>query len=341
MRTLVTGGAGFIGTHLVRALVERGDEVVVLDSLEPQVHGDTQPDLPAGVELIVGNVGDRDARRCAPSRAPSASSTSPPPSASGSRCTRSPATPSSTRWRPRASSSTSWPSARCPSAWWSPRRCRSTARASTCARSTAASRRARAPRSSCSPARGRRPARPAGASSSRSARSEAKPLIPTSIYAINKRDHEEMVLVTGAAYGIPAVALRFFNVYGPGQALSNPYTGVAAIFASRLLNGRPPIIFEDGEQSRDFTHVSDIVAGHPARARVRQRGRATRSTSAPAARPRSRRSPRSSRPAWASTSSPSPQPAVPRRRHPPLLRRPDPGARAARLRGRHDASRTA
>ena len=88
---------------------------------------------------------------------------------------------------------------------------------------------------------------------------ETKPLIPTSIYAITKRDHEELCLVTGAAYGIPAVALRFFNVYGPGQALSNPYTGVAAIFASRLLNGRPPVIFEDGEQSRDFIHVSDIV----------------------------------------------------------------------------------
>jgi dTDP-L-rhamnose 4-epimerase len=91
--------------------------------------------------------------------------------------------------------------------------------------------------------------------------SEAKPLIPTSIYAINKRDHEEMALVTGAAYGIPTVALRFFNVYGEGQALSNPYTGVAAIFASRLLNRHRPVIFEDGEQSRDFTHVSDIVQG--------------------------------------------------------------------------------
>ena len=90
---------------------------------------------------------------------------------------------------------------------------------------------------------------------------ESKPLMPTSIYAINKRDHEEMSLVTGAAYGIPTVALRFFNVYGPGQALSNPYTGVAAIFASRLLNRRPPVIFEDGLQSRDFTHVSDIVRG--------------------------------------------------------------------------------
>jgi len=65
----------------------------------------------------------------------------------------------------------------------------------------------------------------------------------------------------GAAYGIPTVALRLFNVYGPGQALSNPYTGVAAIFASRLLNGRAPVIFEDGRQSRDFIHVSDIVHG--------------------------------------------------------------------------------
>jgi dTDP-L-rhamnose 4-epimerase len=90
---------------------------------------------------------------------------------------------------------------------------------------------------------------------------EAKPLIPTSVYAITKRDHEELCLVVGSAYEIPAVALRFFNVYGPGQALSNPYTGVAAIFASRLLNGRAPVIFEDGEQSRDFIHVSDIVEG--------------------------------------------------------------------------------
>jgi dTDP-L-rhamnose 4-epimerase len=60
---------------------------------------------------------------------------------------------------------------------------------------------------------------------------------------------------------VPTVALRFFNVYGPGQALSNPYTGAAAIFASRLLNGRPPVIFEDGSQSRDFIHVSDIAEG--------------------------------------------------------------------------------
>jgi len=88
---------------------------------------------------------------------------------------------------------------------------------------------------------------------------EEKPLYPTSIYAITKRDHEEMCLTFGRAYGIPTVALRFFNVYGPRQALSNPYTGVAAIFSARLLNGKPPLVFEDGYQSRDFVHVSDIV----------------------------------------------------------------------------------
>jgi dTDP-L-rhamnose 4-epimerase len=88
---------------------------------------------------------------------------------------------------------------------------------------------------------------------------ETKPLRPTSIYAVNKRDHEEMFLAVGAAYGIPAVALRFFNVYGERQALSNPYTGVAAIFASRLLNDKPPLVFEDGRQTRDFIDVRDIA----------------------------------------------------------------------------------
>ena len=88
---------------------------------------------------------------------------------------------------------------------------------------------------------------------------ETKPLFPTSVYAITKRDQEEMCLAVGRAYGIPTVALRLFNVYGPRQALSNPYTGVVAIFAGRLLNGRPPVIFEDGQQKRDFVHVSDVV----------------------------------------------------------------------------------
>jgi dTDP-L-rhamnose 4-epimerase len=88
---------------------------------------------------------------------------------------------------------------------------------------------------------------------------EEKPLFPTSIYAINKRDQEEMCLVAGRAYNLPTVALRYFNTYGTRQALSNPYTGVAAIFSGRLLNDKPPVIFEDGNQQRDFIHVSDIV----------------------------------------------------------------------------------
>jgi dTDP-L-rhamnose 4-epimerase len=91
--------------------------------------------------------------------------------------------------------------------------------------------------------------------------SEAKPLRPTSVYAVNKRDHEELFISVGAAYGIPAVALRFFSVYGERQALSNPYTGVAAIFSSRLLNDNRPYVFEDGHQTRDFIDVRDLVRG--------------------------------------------------------------------------------
>jgi dTDP-L-rhamnose 4-epimerase len=88
---------------------------------------------------------------------------------------------------------------------------------------------------------------------------ENKPLNPTSVYAINKRDQEEMCLSVGSAYGIPTTALRLFNVYGSRQALSNPYTGVAAIFCARLLNHQPPLIFEDGLQKRDFVHVPDVA----------------------------------------------------------------------------------
>jgi dTDP-L-rhamnose 4-epimerase len=90
------------------------------------------------------------------------------------------------------------------------------------------------------------------------ATTEEKLLQPASIYAINKRDHEEMFLAVGRALQIPTIALRLFNVYGSRQALSNPYTGVAAIFISRLMNDQPPLVFEDGEQQRDFVHVQDI-----------------------------------------------------------------------------------
>lgn len=88
---------------------------------------------------------------------------------------------------------------------------------------------------------------------------EGKPAALESIYALGKYAQEQSSLIVGKAYGIPTVALRFFNVYGPHQALSNPYTGVLAIFASRLLNKRSPMIFEDGEQRRDFVHVDDVA----------------------------------------------------------------------------------
>ncbi len=88
---------------------------------------------------------------------------------------------------------------------------------------------------------------------------ETKAPALASVYALSKFDQERMCLIAGKAYHIPTVALRFFNVYGPRQALSNPYTGVLAIFASRLLNDLQPVIFEDGLQQRDFVNVRDIA----------------------------------------------------------------------------------
>jgi dTDP-L-rhamnose 4-epimerase len=88
---------------------------------------------------------------------------------------------------------------------------------------------------------------------------EQKPPRLSSVYALSKYDQERMCLMFGQAYRIPTTALRLFNTYGPRQALSNPYTGVLAIFASRLLNSRPPLVFEDGEQRRDFVNVRDVA----------------------------------------------------------------------------------
>lgn len=85
-------------------------------------------------------------------------------------------------------------------------------------------------------------------------------LLARNVYALSKRWQEELALSLGELYGFPTTCLRLFNVYGPRQSLSNPYTGVLAIFLSRLLNGEPPIIYEDGQQTRDFISVHDVVA---------------------------------------------------------------------------------
>jgi dTDP-L-rhamnose 4-epimerase len=112
---------------------------------------------------------------------------------------------------------------------------------------------------------------------------EDKPPALASVYALGKFDQERLCLMVGEAYGIPAVALRFFNVYGSRQALSNPYTGVLAIFAARYLNGNAPVVFEDGMQMRDFVSVAD-VARACALALEAEARRARSSTSGPAGR---------------------------------------------------------
>jgi dTDP-L-rhamnose 4-epimerase len=88
---------------------------------------------------------------------------------------------------------------------------------------------------------------------------EGSELRPASVYAVSKHSQEQTALVVGAARELPVVALRYFNVYGSRQSLSNPYTGVIPAFVSRVLGGRPPEVYEDGEESRDFVHVSDVV----------------------------------------------------------------------------------
>ena len=260
MKTLVTGGAGFIGTHLVQRLLDDDHQVVVLDSLSSQVHAGGDPELPADVEFFHGAVGDAElvdealigVDRVVHLAAAVGVGQSMYEIASYVRQNTMDTAVFLERLvqqseRPRrlvvASSMSIYGEGEyvCPNH----------------------DRVAPAPRTDeqlasreweCFCPQCAAELKPVGTA-------ETKPLIPTSIYAITKRDHEEMCLVIGDAYEIPTVALRFFNVFGPGQALSNPYTGVAAIFASRLLNGRAPLIFEDGLQSRDFIHVSDIVEG--------------------------------------------------------------------------------
>jgi dTDP-L-rhamnose 4-epimerase len=259
MRTLVTGGAGFIGTHVVSRLLERGDEVVVLDAVEPQVHGDEVPALGSDVELVVGDVGDPVAADRALRGVERVVHLAAVVGVGQSmyeidRYTRKNTMATATflerlvaAGRPArlvvASSMSIYGEGEY--------ECREHGRVAPGPRpeQQLADRDWECRCPTCG-----EPLVPVPTS-------ESKPLIPTSVYAVTKRDHEELGLVVGAAHGIPTIALRFFNVYGPGQALSNPYTGVAAIFASRLLNGRPPVIFEDGAQSRDFIHVSDIVEG--------------------------------------------------------------------------------
>jgi dTDP-L-rhamnose 4-epimerase len=260
LKVLVTGGAGFVGSHLVDGLLEAGHVVRVLDSLEPQVHGPARERpayLSAEAELMVGDVRDRDAvgralegvevvfhEAAAVGVGQSMYEIERYVSANSVGAAVLLEEIVSRRDRIRkvvvASSNTLYGEGAYRDADGGivhpPLR---------------SEEQLAARRFELSDDSGR-PLEPIPTP-------ESKPLQPTSVYAITKRDHEEMFLAVGAAYGFAAVALRYFCIYGARQALSNPYTGVVAIFSSRILNRRRPPIFEDGHQTRDFVHVSDIV----------------------------------------------------------------------------------
>src|SRR5690242_16508497 len=263
MKILITGGAGFIGSHLADRLLSEGHEVRALDNLDPQVHGGGERPgyLDPAVELHVGDVRDRAAVGRALADIDAVYHFAAAVGVGQSmyeieRYTSVNALGAAVVLEEVVER-------------------RDTIRKLVVASSMSIYgegqyRNPRTGESGIAP--GLRPESQLAAKRwevlgedgeqlEPEPTAETKPLRPTSVYAVNKRDHEELFLSVGAAYGVAAVALRFFNVYGERQALSNAYTGVAAIFSSRLMNDGAPPVFEDGRQTRDFIDVHDLVRG--------------------------------------------------------------------------------
>lgn len=257
---LVTGGAGFIGSHLVDALIERGHRVRVLDALVPQVHGENASPLylNQAAEFVQGDVCDRAVVDKALADIDVVFHEAAEVGVGQSmyeieRYVRANDLGTAVileailERRPQikklvvASSMSIYGEG-----------------AYTCADCGTMAPQLR-PVEQLLDRRWELECPKCGSHLSPAPTPEEKPLFPTSVYAVTKQDQEQFCLAVGRSYGIPAVALRYFNVYGTRQALSNPYTGVCAIFSARLLNGNRPLVFEDGEQTRDFVHVSDIV----------------------------------------------------------------------------------
>jgi dTDP-L-rhamnose 4-epimerase len=255
---LVTGGAGFIGSHLVDALVERGHRVRVLDALVPQVHNGAPLYLNPAAEFVQGDVCDPAAVKAALDDIDVVFHKAAEVGVGQSmyeivRYVRANDLGTSVlleevmRNRKRirklivASSMSIYGegSYECATCGMINPKLRSNEQLA-----------ARQWEFSCPQCGGTLTPLPTN---------EDKPLFPSSVYAISKQDQEQFCLTVGRAYDIPTVALRYFNVYGTRQALSNPYTGVCAIFSGRLLNDQRPMIFEDGGQTRDFVHINDIV----------------------------------------------------------------------------------
>lgn len=257
---LITGGAGFIGSHLADELLRHGYRVRVLDSLVPQVHGPggKRPAyLDPEVELIKGDVRDADAVREALSGTEAVFHLAAMVGVGQSMYEIE-----------RYTSVNNCGTAVLLETMAHTKGERKLVVASSM--SIYGEGRYRDSRGECYDdiSRG---VEQLQRGSWEPCAGDSEPLIPVptpeekapslaSVYALSKYDQERMALIVGNCYRIPVTALRFFNVYGTRQALSNPYTGVLAIFASRLMNGNPPRIFEDGRQQRDFVSVHDVAS---------------------------------------------------------------------------------
>ena len=262
-RILVTGGAGFVGSHTVDALLREGHSVRVFDDLSDQVHGGTIPaylstEFAGDAEFVRGDVRDIEALRKATADVDVVYHFAAAVGVGQSMYEISRYMEINTQGTANllqalldrgdmieklivASSMSIYGEGQY--------RCEDHGKVAPLPR-PAAQLKAKQWEVACLECG--RPLEPC-------ATGEGKPLQCSSIYALGKKDQEEMSLLFGRTYGVPVVALRYFNIYGTRQALSNPYTGVAAIFGSRLLNGSAPMIFEDGQQLRDFVSVHDVV----------------------------------------------------------------------------------
>jgi dTDP-L-rhamnose 4-epimerase len=259
---LVTGGAGFIGSHTVDALIERGCKVRVFDNLEPQVHGGREtppPYLNPEAEFIRGDVCDRAALLRALDGIDAVIHDAAMVGVGQSnyqvhRYTSVNVTGTATLLDLILTEKTAVERVLVASSM-------SIYGEGLYRRPSDGALVAPPPRPEAQMAAGDYSVRDpqTGEALEPVPTPETKPLHCTTIYALNKKDQEEYTLVAGRLHGLSTVALRFFNVYGPRQSLSNPYTGAAAIFLSRLKNGNRPLVYEDGGQSRDFVSVRDVA----------------------------------------------------------------------------------
>ena len=254
-RVLVTGGAGFIGCHLVTALLQRGYAVRVLDSLIDQVHGSTKrPAVLNDVELVRADVRDLDRVSASLKDVDSVVHLAAEVGVGQSMYAIDHyVSVNDTGTAVLCQALTGRPVERVVVASSMSVYGEGLYRTEAGVRLDDV---VRAPRASGA---GWDPVGVDGAPLIPVPTPESKRTNLASVYALTKYVQERLILTVAPAYGMQGVALRLFNVYGPGQALSNPYTGVLAIFASRLLNRERPMVFEDGEQRRDFIHVADVA----------------------------------------------------------------------------------